>query len=258
LASSSALAVSPDESDPAVIMKASEGRELGDRMTARMTMVVKDAAGREKTRVVRAWSMDFTAGRRSLMLFESPAEDRNTGLLSIDYDDGAKDDDQWLYLPSLSKSTRISGSGKSGSFLGSDLTYADMTQKDPTNYEYKMIEQTTTVGGEECWLIEAIPKTKKEKDETGYEKTQVWVSKSKLMPLQVKAWVTAGRKTKQLKFGDIEKVDGTWTTKKLMVRTLNSANKPESTTVLTWADLKYNDASVTEGDFSERRLEKGL
>jgi hypothetical protein len=109
--SPAAFAVSPDETDPAVIMKASEGRELGDRMTARLTMVVKDAAGREKTRVVRARSMDFPAGRRSLMLFESPAEDRNTGLLSIDYDDGARDDDQWLYLPSLAKSTRISGSG---------------------------------------------------------------------------------------------------------------------------------------------------
>ncbi len=255
--SAPAHAISPDETDPAVIMKASEGRALGDRMTARLTMVVKDAAGRDKTRVIRARAMDFDAGRRSLMLFESPAEDRGTGLLSIDYDDGAKDDDQWLFLPSLAKSTRISGSGKSGSFLGSDLSYADMTQKDPKNYEYKLIEQDAKVGGESCWLIEATPKTAKEKEETGYVKSHVWVSKDKLMPLQVKAWVAAGKKLKLLKFADIEKVDGTWTAKKLMVRTM-SGDKAESTTILTWAGLRYNDPDVKADDFTERRLEKGL
>lgn len=256
-ASASAHAISPDESDPAVIMKASEGRALGDRMTARLTMVVKDAAGRDKTRIIRARAMDFDAGRRSLMLFEAPAEDRGTGLLSIDYDDGAKDDDQWLFLPSLAKSTRISGSGKSGSFLGSDLSYADMTQKDPKNYDYKLIEQEAKVGGEPCWLIEATPKTAKEKEETGYVKTHVWVSKEKLMPLQVKAWVAAGKKLKLLKFADIEKVDGTWTAKKLMVRTM-SGNNVESTTILTWDGLRYNDPAVNADDFTERRLEKGL
>lgn len=253
-----AFGVSPDETDPRIIMMASEGRELGDRMTTRLTMTVRDSANREKIRVVRSRAMNFQGGRRSLMLFEAPVEDRNTGLLSIDYDEGTRDDDQWLYLPSVAKSTRISGSGKSGAFLGSDLTYADMTRKDTRNYDYKMIEQSVNVGDEDCWLIEATPKTRKERDETGYEKTQVWVSKSRLMPLQVKAWVTAGKKTKLLKFAEIDKVDGTWTAKKLMVRTLNHAGKPESTTILTWADLKYNDSSVSADDFTERRLEKGL
>ena len=32
------------------------------------------------------------------MRFSAPADVKNTGLLSVDYDDGAKDDDQWLYL----------------------------------------------------------------------------------------------------------------------------------------------------------------
>ena len=42
------------------------------------------------------------------LLTVGPGDVANTGLLSIDYDDGAKDDDQWLYLPSLKKTTRIS------------------------------------------------------------------------------------------------------------------------------------------------------
>ena len=74
--------------------------------------------------------MEFDKGTRQLMMFESPADVRNTGMLSIDYKDGNKDDDQWLYLPSLNKSTRISSGDKSGSFMGTDLSYADMTRAD--------------------------------------------------------------------------------------------------------------------------------
>jgi outer membrane lipoprotein-sorting protein len=253
-----ARAVGPDATDAVAIMTAVEGRAEGDRMSARLTMTVKDAAGREKVRVVRARAMDAVGSRRTLMLFESPAEDRGTGLLTIDHDDGKKADDQWLYLPSLAKTTRISGSGRAGAFLGSDLTYADMTGKDVKDYAYTISQQSVKVDGEDCWLIESKPKSAKVKDETGYERSQVWVSKAKLMPVQMKAWLANGRKVKQLRFVDIVKQDGLWVAKKIMVRTLDAAGQPESTTILVWSELRFGDAGVTESDFTERRLEKGL
>jgi outer membrane lipoprotein-sorting protein len=253
-----AHAVGPDATDAVAIMKAVEGRAEGDRMSARLTMTVKDAAGREKARVVRARAMDVPGGRRMLMLFEAPAEDRGTGLLTIDHDDGKKADDQWLYLPSLAKSTRISGAGRSGTFLGSDLTYADMTGKDVNDYVYTISQQSVKVDGEDCWLIDSKPRSSKVRDETGYERSQLWVSKAKLMPVQMKAWLASGRKVKLLRFVDIVKQDGVWFAKKIMVRTLDAAGQPESTTVLLWSELRFGDAGVTEGDFTERRLEKGL
>ena len=51
---------------------------------------------------------------------ETPADVKDTGFLTYDYDDESRDDDQWLYLPALKKTKRIASSDKSGSFMGSD------------------------------------------------------------------------------------------------------------------------------------------
>jgi hypothetical protein len=192
-----------------------------------------------------------------LLLFESPADVRNTGVLTINYDGSDREDDQWLYLPSLKKSTRISSSGKAGAFMGSDISYADITERDSEVYEHKLLEQSTMVDGEECWLIESRPMTEKEKTETGYVKQHMWISKSKLMPLQGKAWVKKGRKLKYLKNTEFKKVDGIWVPFKMTVRTAKNG-KVDSTTVLTFHDVKLKDAKVDEGEFTQRRLEQGL
>ncbi len=253
----SAAALSPTETDANKIMSAVEDRDTGDKGTARMQMTITDSANRSRTRVVKTRLMKFKGGTKQIMFFESPADVRNTALLSFDYDAGGKSDDQWLYLPSLRKSTRISSSDKSGAFMGSDLTYADMTSKDPKDYNYKVVKASAKVRGEECWLIESKPKTKKEIRETGYLKSLVWVSKSKLLPLQTKSWVREGRKLKYTKFGDVRKVDGIWIAHRIVVRTVRGKSVV-STTKLRFMNYKLNDPDVKAADFTQRRLEKGL
>ena len=49
-------------------------------------------------------------------------------------DDPDRDDDQWLYLPALRKTKRIASSDKSGSFMGSDFNYSDMTSRNLGEY----------------------------------------------------------------------------------------------------------------------------
>ncbi|MDD9942572.1 MAG: outer membrane lipoprotein-sorting protein [Myxococcales bacterium] len=252
-----AAAVEPSETDPRKIAKAAEDRPDGDKGISRVSLTLVDASGRKRVRKTVQRSLDFPDGTKTLIFFESPADVRNTGLLSVDYDAGEKDDDQWLYLPSLHKATRISSADKSGSFMGTDLTYADMTSRDTDVYDYKMLEQSVKVDGEDCWLIESRPKTDKERKETGYLKTHVWISKNKLMPLQMKAWVIEGKKIKLIKFSSIAKIDGIWVAKKLAVQTRRN-NKVESSTLMEISDIKFNQGSVTDELFSQRRLEQGL
>jgi hypothetical protein len=252
-----AHALDPNEKDPRKIAEAVENRPSGDRGTMLTTLTLEDASGRQRVRKLRQQALDFPGGTKTLMFFESPADVRNTGLLSIDYDDGHKDDDQWLYLPSQHKSTRISSADKSGSFMGTDITYADMTKKDIDDYDYSVIEQSVKVGDEDCWLIEARPRTEQEKRETGYLKTHTWISKSKLMPMQVKAWVIEGKKLKYMKFTELKQVDGIWVAGKLAVRTMRG-DELESQTTMQMQEVKFNQPTVTEDQFSERRLEQGL
>ena len=257
LQASTAAGLERGSTDARAIAQAVEKRDDGDRRTSNMSLSVKDASGRVRVRETRVQSMDFAGGSKVLILFESPADVRNTGLLSVDYDDGKKDDDQWLYLPSLHRSTRISTSDKSGAFMGSDITYADMTERDTNLYDYTLVSPSVMVGNEECWLIESKPRDEKEIKQTGYLKTQSWISKDKLMPMQIKAWVREGQKLKYMKFDELQQIDGIWVANKLVVRTMRG-NELESETVLQFSAVKFNQASVDEQVFTERRLEQGL
>ncbi len=249
--------VAPDETDARVIMEAVHARPTGDRLSARMQMTILDPSGSKRVRVVQTRSKRFSGGTRQLILFESPADVRGTGLLTVDYDAGDKVDDQWLYLPSLHKPTRISSGDKSGAFMGSDISFADMTKQDPAQYDFELVNGDAKVGGEAAWLIESRPKTKKAQDETGYVKSLVWVSKDKLMVLQVKSWVRKGRKLKFMKFSKIRQVGGVWFAHKISART-TQAKKVLSTTVLSFAGVKMNDPAVKDADFTTRRLEQGM
>lgn len=255
--SSTALAISPDTTDARAIMAAVEERETGDRTTFQMSMTITDKAGRNRTRVVQVRTMRFDGGTKQLILFEEPADLRNAGFLSVDYADGDRADDQWLYLPSLGKTTRIASADKSSSFMGTDLTYADMTQKDPDDYDYVLLEQSVDVEGTEAWLIGATPRNEQEIKETGYAKSQVWVAKDSLLPIQVKAWVIDGQRYKYTKLGDIREIDGVPVAHEVVVRTVKDG-EVESTSTLITSGLKMDDPSVSESDFNEQRLEQGL
>ena len=257
LFSQDALALDPNTSDPRAIMSAAEDREARDNTQMRLSITITDDKGRERSRQVQVRAMQFPEGSKQIVLFEKPADLAGAGLLSVDYKDGSQDDDQWLYLPSVGKTTRIASADKSGSFMGTDLSYADMTRKDPNAYDYKMLEQSAQVDGMDCWHIEATPKTEKEQKETGYAKTEIWVAKDSMIPVQVKAWVLEGKRLKYTKLGDIREVDGTSVAHMVTVRTTKSG-EVESTSVLVTSDLKFNSPDVTEADFTEQRLERGL
>ena len=73
--------------------------------------------------------------------------------------------------------------------------------------------------------------------------------------LQSKAWVKAGKRLKFLRFEDIKKVDGIWVIHKLSAKT-KKGKSVESTTVMVYSELKLNDKSITDKDFSQREMEK--
>ncbi len=257
LSLSSVLAFDPNTKDPRAIMEMVESRSMGDRVISMVKMIISDEAERKRERVVNSRAMEFPEGTKTIMFFESPADVRGTGMFSIDYKDGDKSDDQWLYLPSLHKSTRISGGDKSGSFMGSDLTYADMTKKNTNNYDYQLIKESEKVDGEDAWLIEARPRTQKEQEETGYVKNHAWISKEKLIPLQSKAWVKEGKKLKYTKFSDFKKIDTLWFSNKIDIKTMRN-NKIESSSTMIFMKRLLNQPEVKSEDFSLQRLEQGL
>jgi hypothetical protein len=249
-------ALDPNTTDARAIIRAAANAQQADRTTSRMKMSIRDHSGtRERLMDVR--SKREGSIRKTLILIESPADVRNTGFLNIDHQARGQADEQWLYLPKLHRVTRVPNSGKSDAFVGSDFTISDLSQPDPDDYAVTLVQASAKVGDEDCWLIEATPRSEAAKAETGYEKTQLWVSKGNLVTLQFKAWVLGGKRIKYLKASDVRKIDGVWTAHRLQMRTLEG-NAVLSETSLEVLNVSNDAKDVVDSDFTEQRLERGV
>ena len=105
------------------IMEQVDAQPSPELMAADMAMTLIDRNGNQRVRRLRSLSRTFDDSERSLLFFLEPSDVRGTGFLVHDYDDPQRNDDQWLFLPSMNKSKRIAGSDQSSSFMGSDLSY---------------------------------------------------------------------------------------------------------------------------------------
>jgi hypothetical protein len=250
LGANSARAITPDSTDARAISQAVESRDDGDRVTAELSMTISDDGGRTRTRRLRQFRLKFGEGKKLLLQFEAPADMRNTSFLSFDYRDDERDDDQWLYLPSLHKTTRIASGNTADSFLGSDMSFADLTSRNVDKYDHRLLERSVQVDGEDCWLVESTPRNEREQKRTGYLKTHSWISKSKVLVIRAKSWLASGKKLKYTRVADIRNIDGVWTPHEISVKTVRDGSVISST-VLRYSSVKYGDPGVTSARFNE-------
>lgn len=240
------------------IMQKVKDQDSGNNAQMDMSMILIDDDGDKRERHLRSFSRDDPENpenSQSIMFFLGPADVKDTGFLTYDYDDGDKDDDQWLYLPALKKVKRIAAADKSGSFMGSDFTYADMSSPDLDDYNFELMKETT-VGEHKVWQILSTPKTQDEIDRTGYSKSVVFVRQDNYFVIRAVNWLEKGGRLKFMEVKKLEQIDGVWTPLE-MVMTTKKGKKTEHASVIRWSDVKYNQP-LNDELFSQRRLEQGL
>jgi hypothetical protein len=230
------------------IMDLADARDDGDRSIQDMKMVLIDKNGSQRKRTIRAYRMDVGD-------FLDPADVKDTGFLTYDYDDPGKDDDQWLYLPALKKTKRIASGDKSGSFMGSDFSYADMTERNLDFYDYELLKEDE-LDGVPVWIVQGIPNNDKEIDETGYVKQVVFVRQDNHVVVRAKNWLKKGGRNKYFDVKKLEQIDGIWTPTEMQMTT-KKGKKTLHKTVLVFDNVKYNQP-MDDDQFSVRQLEKGL
>ncbi len=246
--------------DPAAraIMERVDARNDGDNRTADMQMILIDKNGDERIRRIATFSKDKGEDTYRLMFFLSPADVEDTAFLTYDYDDPDRDDDQWLYLPALRKTKRIATSDKSGSFMGSDLNYSDMTSRNLEDYDFSFYEKgrETQVRGHKVWVIWSVPRSADVIDETGYEKSLLFVRPDIDMVVRAINWEQDGGYLKYVDMRKIEQIDGIWVATDTLVNKKRGRNTVHST-VLTLEKVRFNQ-DMDLDMFSIRRMEKGL
>ena len=238
------------------IMAKVNARDTGDRSITEMEMILIDKKGNKRVRKLKTFGLEKGKDSLSLMFFLSPADVRNTGFLTFDYNESGKNDDQWLFLPALRKTKRIAAGDKSGSFMGSDLNYSDMTSPDLNLYEYTLMKETE-VKGQKVWQIKTVPKTKAEAEKSGYSKSVVFIRQDNYVMIRGVRWVHKKKRNKYLDVRKLEKIDGIWVSTELHVTT-KSGKKTLHKTILKQKNIYFNQDEVNEDLFSIRRLEKGL
>ena len=236
------------------IMTAVDAREDGDNQTSNMQMVLIDKRGKQRVRELRSFRKDKDPDELSMMFFLSPADVEDTGFLTYDFDDADRDDDQWLYLPALKKTKRIASSDKSGSFMGSDFSYADMTDRPLEKYEYQLLKEGE-LDGHPVWIIQSTPIDDDEIDETGYTKSVQFVRKDNYVVIQAKIWVKKGKRNKYMKVEELEQIDGIWVPT-VMTMTTKKGKQTLHKTILRTSDVKFGQ-DLDFDMFSVRGLETG-
>jgi hypothetical protein len=237
------------------IMESVDARDDGDNSTQNMEMILIDKNGNRRERTIRSLGRDVGEDKQSIMFFLSPADVKDTGFLSYDFDDDEKDDDQWLYLPALKKTKRIASSDKSGSFMGSDFSYADMTDRKVDRYDYTLMKETE-VDGFPVWQIEGIPNTEKEIDETGYTKSVSFVRQDNFVVVRGVSWVKKGKRLKYFDVKKLEQIDGIWVPTEMHMTTKKGKTTLHKT-IIKAHDVRFNQ-EIDEDTFTVRQLERGL
>ena len=149
-----------------VAMAIDEIAEPAD-MKAEITMILTNSRGKSRTSKIRMVSMG--GAKQQIMWFLSPADDKGVAFLKIEYPD--KDDDMRLWLPAFKKVRRISSRKKGDAFMGSDISYEDMTTRNIAEYDYTLLGRES-VEGADCYILESIPKTGVE---SSYNRIVTWI-----------------------------------------------------------------------------------
>jgi outer membrane lipoprotein-sorting protein len=229
-------------------------RDDGSSLIQSMTMLLIDKNGNKRVRELQTYGKDFGKDEKKIMFFKSPADVKDTSFLTYDYEDNSKDDDQWLYLPALKKVKRIPTSDKSSSFMGSDFSYYDMTDRDVDDFTYKILKHTK-VRGHDTTMIESTPKSQDVIDESGYTKTIGLVREDINMIVRSIGFLKNGKK----KYFDVKKMhkqDGVWVIDEMSMTTKDGKTTTHKT-VLNFGGIKVNK-DVNDDMFTTRRLQKGL
>ncbi|NQV15784.1 outer membrane lipoprotein-sorting protein [bacterium] len=149
-------------------------------MKSNMTMVLTNKQGKTRESTIRSISADDN--RQQIIWFLSPADDKGVAFLKIEHTD--KDDEMRLWLPAFKKVRRISSKKKADSFMGSDLSYEDMTSRELDEYTYEL-KGEKTVDGIDCHILESIPK---EGVTRTYKRFVTYVSKADLVGILDEAY----------------------------------------------------------------------
>ena len=203
-----------------------------------MILINKD--GKEEIREMIMFSQkEENDETSSLMRFLSPKSVKGVTLLNIN--SGEK---IYLYMPAYDKPRRIAGSSKQEEFMGTGLSYEDMSMDyEDKDYEKKLLEETDSE-----YKIEIIPSG----EDVSYKKIILIVDKEKFYAKKVEFYNMSENLTKTLEIVQIQiDENGKITPIEIVFTDLEKNQK----TKIVIKEMEYN-VELSSNFFSIRTMQK--
>ena len=222
-------------------------RGWGDSQ-AQAIMILEDIGGNTRERRLRLSTLERRGdnqGDKSLVVFDEPRDIKGTALLS--YTRILEPDDQWLFLPALKRVKRISSANKSGSFVGSEFAYEDITGQEFEKYTYKwLLDEPCDLL--ECFVVERRPRYAN----SGYSRLVTWYDTEAYRIMRVDYFDLDGDHLKTLSLDDYRQYeDRFWRPHEL---TMDSFLTGKST-ILRYENYRFA-TGLTERDFDQGSLRR--
>lgn len=210
----------------------------------RLRMVLTDAKGEKSERSIDVLGRRKDGRLASKVQFLSPPDVAGTKFLTLENSSGGSE--QYIYLPGLKRTRRISGRDREGSFMGSDFTYSDLSHKDDKGAKNAK-QPDEKIGNDPTYVIESTPASV---EAAGYSKVLAWVRKTDFVALRTKFFDASGKLMKTLyvkKVRDVEK-------KPVVVEATMKSENGHSTDLV--VDSLEPRSDIPDAEFSPTSLER--
>jgi hypothetical protein len=254
-----APAVFAEDAEARKIMEKVSAVEEGQNGTAQVEMILIDKNKRQRVRKMAAYNKTIEGEKRGVSFFLYPADVKGTAFLQV-RPKGKTESKQWLYMPDLKKTKRIlsTGGAQTGSFMGSDFTYADMQGITIDDYTYEFYEKQKEIefNGHKHWVVKAIPKSKEVIDKKGYTEILLFVRQDNYFIVRSKLNLKDGGYVKYMDIKELKQIDGIWVPMETHMTT-KIGDKTFHKTILKNTNVKFNQ-DLSDNLFTIRKLETGL
>ena len=218
-----------------------DDRNSPKNMKSNMSMLLTNKNGKTRTSKIRSYSKD--ENKKQILWFLAPADDKGVAYLKIEHEN--KNDDMKLWLPNFKKIRRISSKKKSESFMGSDMSYEDMTSRDIDEYTYSILG-SEKIDNVDCYILESVPSGIK----TEYSKHISWITKDMHLPVKEESFDKKGEllKSKSIIYQQIKEYS-------IMIELHVKNVQRNHQTILKFDNIEV-DSGIKDNIFHEKNLKR--
>ena len=205
-------------------------------------MVLTNSKGKSRTNIMVSRSTD--SNKKQIIWFKEPKDDKGVAFLKIEHDD--KDDEMRMWLPAFKKVRRISSKKKGDAFMGSDLSYEDLSNRELDEHEYNRLDDES-VNGIDCYVLEIIPK---KEVKSSYSKHVSWIAKDGYYGVREHSFDKRGELKKEKEFS-YKRMKDYYVIERVFVKDVQKAHSTE----VTFSNVEV-DSGIKDDLFHEKNLKR--